>query len=265
MSDFFNVVFAGESTPGADAAAVRANIARLFKASDAMVEKLFSGQRIVVKKAVDQATAMKYRAVMKQAGAVAIIEPCDEQGQPKLSTAERVKALAAEQAKQPAKPLGPVIPPPADVRRVETWKLFPPGSLLSEIKPVAAPMLPDIRNITLANPGSDLLKAEERATLAPPPAVVPDVSAIKLAPRGSDLIKAEEKAAAVPVAVDVSGMSMAPPNTDVLKDSEKRVVVPVAVDISGMSMAQAGVDLGQLKEEKKALNPDISHLKLAGA
>lgn len=273
MAEFYNVVFAGGIAQGADPVAVRANIGRLFKASDAMLDKLFSGQRTVVKKAVDQATAMKYRAVMKQAGAIAVLEEADAQGQPltaaveapKATMAQRVAALAAEHAKQPQKPTGPVIPPPADVQRVDTWKLFPPGSLLSEIKkPVAAPLLPDIRNISLANPGSELLKPEERATLAPPPAIVPDISAIKLAPSGADLVKPEDRPVVAPVVVDISALSMAAPNTDVLKDSEKRVVVPVVVDVSALSVAQVGVDLGQIKEEKKAVNPDISHLKMAG-
>ena len=46
MADFFNVVFAGQVVPGSDPAAVKANIARLFKANEAMVEKLFRGTPI---------------------------------------------------------------------------------------------------------------------------------------------------------------------------------------------------------------------------
>ncbi len=290
MAEFFNVVFAGEIARGADPAAVRANIGRLFKASDAMLEKLFSGQRIAVKKAVDQATAMKYRAVMKQAGAVAVIEEADAQGRPLAaaspaavappappapvpvaapparapSMAERIAALAAEQAKAEAlKPRPDAPPPPADVARVETWRLFPPGSLLSEARPRPAPMLPNVTHISLAREGSELLKAEERAQLAPPPVAIPDLSAIRIAPAGSDLIKAEEKPVVAPVKVDVSALSMAPPNTEVLKESEKRVVVPVVVDTSKLSVAAAGVDLGQIREEKQAVNPDTSRLKLA--
>lgn len=295
MAEFFNVVFAGEIARGADPAAVRANIGRLFKASDAMVEKLFSGQRIAVKKAVDQATAMKYRAVMKQAGAVAVIEEADAGGRPLVaaspaaavpsapppsasaspapapapaqrapSMAERIAALAVEQAKAEAlRPRPDALPPPADLARVDTWKLFPPGSLLSEAKPRPAPMLPDITHITYAREGGELLKAEERRQLAPPPVAVPDLSAIRIAPAGSDLIKSEEKPVVVPVKVDVSALSMAPPNTEVLKESEKRVVVPVVVDTSALSVAAAGVDLGQIREEKQAMNPDTSRLKLA--
>lgn len=290
MSGFFNVVFAGQIVAGADPATVRANIAKLFKASDAMVEKLFSGQRIAVKKAVDQATAMKYRAVMKQAGAVAQVEPADAQGRPLAAAAapapapavaapaaavaapppakaptmaERIAAMAAEQAKAEAlKPKPDAPPPPADVQRVETWRLFPVGAVLSEIKPVAAPRLPDIRNFGLAGLGSELLQPEERASLAPPPAVVPDLSSIKVAPRGSDLVKAEELPAKVPVAVDISALSMAPPNTEVLRAEEKRVVVPVVVDTSALSMAPPGSDLEEIRVPKVPVNPDTSRLSL---
>ncbi len=308
MADFFNVVFAGNIAAGANPAAVKANIARIFKANDAMVEKLFSGQRIAVKKAVDQATAMKYRAVMKQAGAVALVEACDEQGKPLASAApaaavsvpvpasekaptavastptavastptaapmptsaptkaptmaERLALLAAEQAKN-ARPASGA-PPPADRKRAATWKLFPSGALLSEARSVPAPMLPNIAGITLANVGGELLKAEERRQLAPTPVVVPDISAITLAPAGGDLVKTEERRQVTPVQVDVSALSMAPANTDMLKESERRVVVPVVVDVSAMTVAPPGVDLEQIKEEKKPVNPDISHIRMA--
>lgn len=281
MADFFNIVFAGEISPGADPATVRANIARLFKASDAMVEKLFSGQRIAVKKAVDQATAMKYRAVMKQAGAIAHIEPADEQGRtlaapapvtPKAETmAERIARLAAEQEKATVQRAAAAAPPapaavsagPNTAAADGNWGIAPVGVMLGENRPAVAAVVPDTGKLSVASLGTDLVKPDERAQLAPPPVAVPDVSAIKMAPRGSDLIKAEEKAAEIPVAVDISAMSMAPPNTEVLKPEEKRVVVPVVVDVSGMSMAPPGTDLEQIREEKTPVNPDISKLKLA--
>ena len=276
MADFFNVVFAGEIARGSDPVAVKANIARLFKANDAMIEKLFSGQRIAVKKAVDQATAMKYRAVMKQAGAIASIEEADAQGRPLAvppaapaavkppTMADRLAALAAEHAQSNAlKPRADAPPPPADVAQAGSWRLFPAGSLLVEIKSMPAPMLPNISGITLANPGAELLKDEERRQLAPAPVAVPDISAINLAPVGGDLLQAEEKLSVTPVQVDVSALSMAPPNTELLKENEKRVVVPVVVDVSAITVAPPGADLEQIKDDKKPVNPDISKLKLA--
>jgi len=293
MSDLFNVVFAGQIAQGADPAAVRANVARLFKASDAMVDKLFSGQRIAVKKAVDQATAMKLRAMLKQAGAIAALEACDATGRalapppaaaqaaptppipvaaapaqpaPRSPTmAERIAVMDAANAKAEAlKPKADAPPPPADVKRVETWRMFPPGSLLVESKPMpAAPLMPNIGNFTIAKLGTELMLPEERKAQAPPPVVVPDLSAIKVAPVGGSLLNANEKPVQAAVVVDISSMSMAPPNTDVLKENEKRVVVPVMVDVSGITVAPPGADLEQIREEKVLVNPDISKIRLA--
>jgi hypothetical protein len=299
MSELFNVVFAGQIAAGADPVAVRANIARLFKVNDAMLEKLFSGQRVAVKKAVDQAGAMKLRAMMKQAGAIALMEACDAQGKalaapaapaaapaapvaaaapavaaaaparpaaPAPTMAQRIAAMAAQHEKDAAlRPDPDAPPPPADVQRTETWKLFPVGAVLTDISRVAAraPLMPDISRLSMANLGKELLEADERAKLAPTPVVVPDLSAIKIAAPGAAVLRDDEKAAPVAVMVDISAMSMAPPNTDVLKENEKRVVVPVVVDVSGMSMAPPGTDLEEIRVEKVLVNPDTSRLKLA--
>lgn len=177
--------------------------------------------------------------------------------------AERLAALAVEQAAKPVKPATASAPAAADEANAGTWKLYPTGAQLADAKPVQEIALPDISGMSMAGAGSDLISAEERSRVAVPPVAVPDVSAIKLAPAGSDLVKAEEREEKIPVAVDISSLTMAPANMELLKPDEKRVVVPVVVDTSALSMAQAGVDLGQIREEKKAVNPDTSHLKLA--
>ena len=58
MSELFNVVFSGEVSGRADPAVVRANVGKLFNASEAILDKLFSGQPVAVKKMVDRAGAM---------------------------------------------------------------------------------------------------------------------------------------------------------------------------------------------------------------
>ena len=80
MSELFNVVFSGEVSGRADPAVVRANVGKLFNASEAILDKLFSGQPVAVKKMVDRAGAMKVRAMMKQAGAETRLVAVDEQG-----------------------------------------------------------------------------------------------------------------------------------------------------------------------------------------
>ena len=74
----YHVVFAGQLVKGADPDTVKANLGRLFKMDAARVGKLFSGQPVVLKKDADQATAMKFRAALKQAGAECVLKPLGE-------------------------------------------------------------------------------------------------------------------------------------------------------------------------------------------
>lgn len=247
MAEFFNVVFAGEIAGRADPAAVRANVGRLFNASDAVLDRLFSGQPVAVKKMVDRATAMKIRALMKQAGADARIVQVDEQGKPlpagtpaapkappppEGTMAARVETLAEQHAREEAsKPKPNAPPPPAVIGRVETWALYPVGFLLSAPLPRPAPLMPNITGISLGSVGADLLAESEKRVVTP-------------------------------VQVDISGITVAAVGSDVLKDSEKRQVEAVKVDISGISMAEVGAPLDEIREEKVLVNPDISHIKL---
>jgi hypothetical protein len=251
MAEFFNVVFSGEISGRADPAAVRANVGKLFNANDTVLDKLFSGQPIAVKKMTDRATAMRLRALMKQAGAEARIVQVDEEGRPVQATAPavteapvvkaalagtmaaRVETLAEQHAREElTKPKPNAPPPPAIVERVETWAMYPVGSLLSIPRQAPSARMPVITGISMAAVGSDVLTENERPV-------------VKL------------------VQVDISGMSMAAVGSDVLNENEKAKVVPVKVDISSMSMAPVGAALDEIRPEKKLVNPDISHIKLA--
>ncbi|MDQ8038763.1 MAG: hypothetical protein REI12_15175 [Pedobacter sp.] len=255
MAEFFNVVFAGEISGRADPAVVRANVGKLFNASDAILDRLFSGQPVAVKKMVDRATAMKLRALLKQAGADARIVQVDEQGKPLQAAAPaaaapvapaapkappaptgtmaaRVETLAEQHAREEAsKPKPDAPPPPADIAVVSTWALYPVGFLLS-------------------------------APVARPAPLRPNISGISMSPLGGTIMKPEEIKRPAPVKVDISGMSMAPPGTDVLKESERAKVVPVQVDISGISVAEVGAPLDEIRDNKPPVQVDISHIKL---
>jgi hypothetical protein len=71
----YNVDFSGRIIPGWELDEVKANLARLLKADDDTIVKLFSGKRIVLKKNVDHQTALKINHVFKEAGADCIISP----------------------------------------------------------------------------------------------------------------------------------------------------------------------------------------------
>jgi len=255
MTELFNVVFSGEISGRADPAAVRANVGKLFNASDAVLDKLFSGQPVAVKKMVDRATAMKIRAMMKQAGAEARMVPVADDGRalaaapaavpaaapqqqlpkappPSVSMAARVEALAEQLAREElARPKPNAPPPPAIIERVETWAMFPVGSRLSMPAARAAPFMPKITGISIAATGEDILPENEKPVITP-------------------------------VQVDISGITVAAVGSDVLKENEKRKVEAVVVDISRMSMAEVGAPLDEIKEKKIPVNPDISHIAL---
>lgn len=260
MSELFNVMFSGEISGRADPAMVRANVGKMFNASEPVLDKLFSGQPVAVKKMVDRATAMKVRAMLKQAGADAKMVAVDEQGRPLAnagatatsaisqptpvpaakpakapanSMAARVAVMARQhEIENAAKPKPNDPPPPAVVENVSTWALYPVGARLSV--PAAVPV-----------------------------ALKLNIASITMAKSGSDLIAENEKPKTKPVQVDISSMSMAAPQTDVLKESERKKVVPVQVDISGMSVAEVGAPLDEIRENKPPVKVDISHIQMA--
>ncbi len=69
----YNVDFSGRIIPGWDLDEVRANVAKLLKADEETVCKLFSGKRFVIKKNVDHQTALKINSVFKDAGADCVL------------------------------------------------------------------------------------------------------------------------------------------------------------------------------------------------
>lgn len=191
----FNVVFAGEIVAGADPAKVRENLAAAFRMDMAKVEALFSGKRVVVKKDADQATAMKFRAVMKQAGAQAELERV---GEPTPSTAEPAAAAPA-----PAPSSAPATAPASAPVAAANEPAVVSGGSLETVGTIRTGGTGFSGPFAVAPTGSDL--AVERHL---PPPVVPDVSHLSVAPAGSDMgQKKEEK---VPVAPDISHLKIEP-------------------------------------------------------
>ena len=66
----YHVVFSGEIVEGQSADPVKQRVAALFKTSARAIEPLFANKRSVIKKNVDAATAQKYAAALKRAGAI---------------------------------------------------------------------------------------------------------------------------------------------------------------------------------------------------
>lgn len=276
MSELFNVVFSGEVSGRADPAVVRANVGKLFNASEAVLDKLFSGQPVAVKKMVDRATAMKVRAMMKQAGAETRMVPVDDQGRPldaagATTAAPAAQAPAAAPVARPVPAAAPVsapapapaapaaAPKPAAESMADRVKRMAEEQLRQEAAQAAVAKAAEAQgNWGVAPVGTRLSPVD-----AGPPPVAPDISGIVLAPSGSDVIAPNEKPHIPPVQVDISAINLAPAGTEVLKEDEREQVVPVVVDLSGISVAEVGAPLDEIREEKALVNPDISYLKLA--
>lgn len=206
MSDArFNLVFTGELVAGASADAVKQNLAKLFKLDAARVEAMFSGKPVILKKDADQATAMKFRAVLRQAGAQCRMEPVAEVASvAPASPAAPAPVAEPSEAAQPAQPTQqgdaiaqpsaepasrqPVTQAAADMDMVGTirtggtgfsgeFDVAPPGADIADKVEGPAPIVPDVSGMSLAPPGADLeqLKPDVEEK-------VPDISHLSISP-----------------------------------------------------------------------------------
>ncbi|WP_265533466.1 DUF805 domain-containing protein [Pseudomonas saponiphila] len=70
----YKIVFDGTLLPGVEKSTAQLNLAELFKSDAAAVERLFSGQRVELKRDLTQADAQRYLEALKNAGIDARIE-----------------------------------------------------------------------------------------------------------------------------------------------------------------------------------------------
>jgi len=221
----YAVIFQGRIADGADAAAVRANMAKLFKADEARIEKMFSGQKVVIKKGLDAETASKYKAALGKAGALVEIVDLVAMAAAKAAASASAAAQQETSAPLPAAAAEPAVqtsaspesaaasaPPPADPPQIvpaafadgqtpealET-SMADPGEILVEYQRVEAP---DIAtdHLTVAD------VVETLAEHTPPPEPEYDLSSLTLDEPGVTLV--EPEAIATPE-FDTSAMSLA--------------------------------------------------------
>ncbi|QKE62737.1 hypothetical protein HNE05_04975 [Aquipseudomonas campi] len=182
----YEIAFAGQIMPGAQAEQVKENLARLFQADAQRIALLFSGRRIVIKSNLDAAGAEKYRATLERAGAVAIVQALDAQieevelAPPPVQQAVVAPAAPAAPAATSSRPGARVIPRDeymaafADVEAPD-FGIAPVGSDLQEHKPDAQAPAVDLSQFSLAPVGSDMGQAKTS-----PATPAPDTSHLKL-------------------------------------------------------------------------------------
>lgn len=192
----FQLVFKGECVPGTDLETARNNARTLFKASLEQVDRMFSGQPVVIRNKLEEVQAEKYRAVLKKHGMMAYVQPMADT-RPAAGAASEARPSAP--ANQPPKQPEPAAPPaeakrggvpetepgdrlPVAGEKVDTilsgsgLSLDPVGVTLAEKAEVEPPMFQHLDEWSLAPPGSDL--GVERDL---PPPMIPDVSHLSLA------------------------------------------------------------------------------------
>lgn len=119
MTDTYRLVFRGEVVEGQHPAVVRKRLAMALKLDDARVQSLFTGNPVVIRKAVDQETAARFQAVFKKAGAKLRVQLVAAEG----LTASEAPAGATTNASTGTAPSG---------RGPEEWLVLPAGSYVLE-------------------------------------------------------------------------------------------------------------------------------------
>ncbi len=167
----FDVLFTGELFGAAESEFVKQRLARTFKLDESGVARLFSGQKVFIKRAVDRATAERYRAVFHAAGAVAQI----------VQVNQDPDALFRFDDSEPPDD-APGAPPTAGrpVEPGETLSLAPPGATLEELSERGPEQHPDTSKLSLVD-GDDWSLED----CAPPPLAepIPDIDTLALEPQ----------------------------------------------------------------------------------
>ncbi len=187
----FEIAFSGQIVEGADLETVKQHIAKIFKADDKRLEQLFSGQRVLIKRQVDEITAAKYRGAFQKAGAMCEVRALTD------NPAESVKPPTA-----PPVQSAPVTPPKDDdyaSKYAESERV--PEALLTDPLGVNGEAIADL-GADIAPVGSQIqhqIKEDETPNI--------DISGIDVAPVGSDLSTGPEDEPPPPP--DTSGLTMA--------------------------------------------------------
>ena len=239
----FDLVFSGEILPKRDLAEVKANIAQLFKLSDAKVEALFSGRDIVIKSGLELKAANVYRAAIKKAGARVNLVKFDKDvgAEPKTQVASPPDNAPKEQIVATANK------PTADnAAALNTDNMLGDDSVKEG-------------EFDLAEVGADILADGERKGFVEREI---DLSHISVRDCEGNLVDESEHFRADDVLVDDLNAEVLPAGSDMLKESERQQSVPLAVPDLAADLAPLGDRLSQPQKDAPP-PPNVEHIQLA--
>ncbi|ANB01871.1 hypothetical protein [Ectothiorhodospira sp. BSL-9] len=169
------VAVTGQLVDGVDHATAQANLARLFRIPEARAAAMLSGKPVVIKKGVDEVTARRYQASLREAGVLARLMACasepDESPPANVEPDPPAPASSGDLNESPNPPVAQVEPAGPD------WILAPVGTDLSD-REEPPPLEVDLSELSLAEPGVTLGTPRDDPplevdtsdlTLAPPP------------------------------------------------------------------------------------------------
>ena len=187
--ELFEIAFAGEIAEGADRETVKLRLGQMFKADAERVQKMFSGQRVVIKRQADAGMVAKYRAAFEKAGAVCIVRSLAEVEAEARAQVEAPVATTATKDKETR----------AAVATVAAGQDELPPALQSRLR-VRADQIREL-DTDLAPVGSPV----QHRIVEPPPFEI-DTDGLVLAPVGSSLVTSPEPP--TPPPPDTSGLSL---------------------------------------------------------
>jgi len=158
MSDEYRLVFSAEVISGQHPAVVKKRLQAVLKLDDERMEALFSGKPVVVKKATDEATAVRYQTAFEKAGARLRVLPLDSAAGPQQdAAAEKPRETGGLTVLPPgADVLAPHERPTSPAIQVDTSHLSIQGAVFNTDEPEAVTAAPNVDHLTLAESGAQL-------------------------------------------------------------------------------------------------------------
>lgn len=160
MTTSYEIHFSGDLLPGVDPAVARARIQGLFKLTDEVAARLFSGQTVALKRGLDRARAERLRQVFLEVGALVRLVEQKPPAAPAPLATPGPPPLPAEQAALP-----------------RDWTLAPADGRPLEPDPGQTPPAVDISRMSLI-PGQEWSLADCDQGAAP--VVAPDISHLRI-------------------------------------------------------------------------------------
>lgn len=227
MDTRYNIYFAGQILEGHDLAAVRAKLGKVFNADDQTLDKLFSGNTQLLKRECDRDTALKYKQAMENAGAQPIIKKAD---------ASDIQSA-----------------PPANAAAENTTA---PQSAAEKIAAMAAAPVND----SYSNASSDASTAQTADTQAATETVASSGDSVSLAPPGSDVLRADERQQQASVDIDTSALVL---DETGQRLSAEQATAPAAPDVTHLDMGEVGETIPNLPNATAPLSPNTDNLDLS--